>query len=216
MEQQVEEDNFAQAANVQQYAFPPAAGATERGAGPTEAEPVAQQFAGDRQQQQCNQLNPAKTVQGAVHVDLHNAEREDQRNGEVRLQTAHPQQWNRQDQRRLQCGHDQHITDAENQRIELEVLGHHQQRKKASAVQPRLTQAQQAQQHRQASADQGQQQTAQVQAALGDAEHGPAGEVDEDRGLHQPSGRGGWVIDVLQVQIQHRNGGNGEQQSDRQ
>ena len=126
LQQQVEKDDLAQATNIQQYAFPPAAGALKRGAGPAEAEPVAQQFADDRQQQQGRQLHPAEAVMARVHVDLHDAEREDQRNGDVRLQAAHPDRRQRQHQRHLQRGHAQHIANAENQRIELEVFGDHQ------------------------------------------------------------------------------------------
>ncbi len=55
-----------------------------------------------------------------------------------------------------------------------------------------------------------------MQAALGQGEQAPAGQVDEDRGLHQAPGGGGRVLDVPQVQVEHRDRGDGEQQADRQ
>lgn len=64
----------------------------------------------------------------------------------IGLQTTHPRRWQWQYQRHLERGHAQQVTDAENQRIELEVLGDHQQREEAAAVQQRLAQPEQSQQ----------------------------------------------------------------------
>ena len=53
-----------------------------------------------------------------------------------------------------------------------------------------------------------------MQTALGEAEQRPAGQVDKDRGLHQPPRGSGRVIDVTQIQVQHRDRRNREDQAD--
>jgi hypothetical protein len=55
-----------------------------------------------------------------------------------------------------------------------------------------------------------------VQAALGQPEQPPTGQIDEDRGLHQTSPGVGRVADVVEIEVQHGNSGDGEDQTQRQ
>ena len=93
------------------------------------------------------------------------------------------------------------------------MLGYHQQREKAQAVAQRLANTQGTQQQRQQGPGDGQQQAVEVEAALGQAKQAPAGQVDQDRALHQAAGGSRRVIDMAQVQVQHRYCSNGKDQA---
>ncbi|MNI43255.1 hypothetical protein D3C73_975800 [compost metagenome] len=90
-----------------------------------------------------------------MDVDLHDAEREDQRDRDPGLHASDPARRQRQHQWHLQCGHAQQIADADQQCVELVVFGHHQQREETGTVQSWLAQTQEPQQQRQARTGQG-------------------------------------------------------------